>query len=108
MSRPPRIWISNEAPAKGEIVRLRTQIVHPMETGFRLDASGQTIPGNMLHRFHATFDDALLIEWLPETAVSQNPYFEFTFRAENSGLLRMVWTDQRGEFAAVERVISVG
>ena len=40
MIRPPRIWISNASPALGEVVRVRTQLNHPMESGFRRDAAG--------------------------------------------------------------------
>lgn len=107
MSRPPRIWISSETPAKGEIVRLRVQIAHPMETGFRSDANGQPIPRNTLTRFQALFDGAPLMEFLPETAISQNPYIEFTFLARQSGVLKMIWTDARGDFAEAEKTITV-
>jgi sulfur-oxidizing protein SoxZ len=108
MARPPRIWISNEAPAQGEIVRVRAQIVHIMESGFRIDAAGQPIPEDILTGFTATLGDALLLEWTPETAISQNPYIEFTFAARQSGTLRMVWTDSRGVVAEAEREVTVG
>lgn len=108
MSRPPRIWISNETPAKDEIVRVRAQIVHIMESGFRVDANGDQIPANILTGFTATLGDTLLMEWQPETAISQNPYLEFTFAARQSGTLRMVWTDETGVVAEAEREIQVG
>ena len=108
MSRPPRIWISNETPARDEIVRVRAQIVHAMESGFRLDANGEAIPANLLTGFTAWLDDQVLLECLPETAISQNPYLEFTFAARRSGTLRMVWTDASGTVAEAERTITVG
>lgn len=108
MARPPRIWISTETPAAGEVVRVRAQIVHVMESGFRLDAQGQPIPEDLLTGFTAKLDDALLMEWLPETAISQNPYIEFTFVARASGTLRMVWTDASGVVAEAERALQVG
>lgn len=107
MARPPRIWISTETPAAGEIVRVRAQVVHPMESGFRLDATGQPIPRDILTGFTATLDGQLLLEWLPETAISQNPYLEFTFAARTSGTLRMVWTDKGAALAEAERTITV-
>ncbi|MRX48974.1 thiosulfate oxidation carrier complex protein SoxZ [Paracoccus sp. S-4012] len=108
MARPPRIWISNDTPALGEIVRVRAQIVHVMESGFRMDANGDPIPPNLLTGFTATLDDRLLMEWLPETAISQNPYIEFTFAARASGTLRMVWTDESGVVAEAGQEIAVG
>lgn len=107
MSRPPRIWISNETPAPGEVVRVRAQMVHVMESGFRLDAQGDVIPEDLLTGFTAMLDDVLLMEWLPETAISQNPYIEFTFAARASGTLRMVWTDDSGVVAQAERLVEV-
>ena len=108
MSRPPRIWISNETPAPGEIVRIRAQIVHVMESGFRLDAEGRPIPPDLLTGFTATLDDTVLMEWQPETAISQNPYIEFTFAARASGILRMVWRDESGVITQAEKAITVG
>lgn len=107
MASPPRIWMSNETPAQGEIVRVRAQVVHIMESGFRLDADGETIPPDLLTRFTASLDDTLLMEWLPETAISQNPYIEFTFAARRSGTLKMIWTDSHGTVATVERALTV-
>ncbi|MDO5619963.1 MAG: thiosulfate oxidation carrier complex protein SoxZ [Paracoccus sp. (in: a-proteobacteria)] len=107
MSRPPRIWISTETPARDEIVRIRAQIAHPMETGFRQQADGTPMPRNILTGFRALLNDAVLMEWQPEPTVSQNPYIEFTFAARDSGTLRMIWTDERGDFAEAERSITL-
>lgn len=107
MTRPPRIWISNETPKEGEIVRVRAQMVHVMESGFRLDAGGQTIPEDLLTGFIASLGDAVLLEWTPETAISQNPYIEFTFAGRTSGTLHMVWSDSNGVVAEAERIVQV-
>ena len=58
--------------------------------------------------FTASLGDTLLLDWAPETAVSQNPYIEFTFAARRSGTLRMVWTDATGVIAEAEEEIAVG
>ncbi|MBV0891387.1 thiosulfate oxidation carrier complex protein SoxZ [Paracoccus sp. Z118] len=100
--------MSNETPSLGEIVRVRAQMVHVMESGFRIDAAGQTIPEDILTGFTASLGDAVLLEWSPETAISQNPYIEFTFAARQPGTLRMVWTDAGGVVAEAEKEIAVG
>ncbi|VDC29231.1 thiosulfate oxidation carrier complex protein SoxZ [Pseudogemmobacter humi] len=107
MANPPRIWISNEAPAKDEIVRVRAQVVHVMESGLRQDEAGNPIPRDTLERFEARLNEALLLDWQPETAVAQNPYIEFTFRARESGVLKMVWSDASGIFAEAEKTITL-
>lgn len=107
MANPPRIWISNETPAQGEIVRVRAQVVHVMESGLRLDETGAPIPRDTLERFEARLGAAVLLDWQPETAVAQNPYIEFTFKARESGILKMTWTDARGIFAEAEKEITL-
>ncbi|NPD17670.1 thiosulfate oxidation carrier complex protein SoxZ [Xinfangfangia sp. D13-10-4-6] len=107
MANPPRIWLSSETPAAGEIVRVRAQVVHIMESGLRLDAAGNAIPRDTLERFSATLGDDVILDWFPETAISQNPYIEFTFKARESGVLKMIWSDQNGVLAEAERAITL-
>lgn len=107
MANPPRIWLSTVTPAKDEIVRVRAQVVHVMESGLRMEADGTAIPRDTLERFEARLGEDLILEWLPETAISQNPYIEFTFKARQSGVLKMTWADQRGIFTEAEREITL-
>lgn len=93
----PRIWISNATPTLGELVRVRALIEHRMESGFRLSADGTPLPRNIIHSFQAKINEQLLLSWQPETAISQNPYIEFTFIATVSGELNMQWIDDEGQ-----------
>jgi len=104
---PPRIWLSNRTPAPGEIVTVRTMVTHPMETGLRKTADGDLVPRNIISSFECTLDGELLFAWAPETAVSQNPYLEFRFRAGTSGTLHMVWVDDEGARIEVVEEIAV-
>lgn len=106
-NQKPRIWISNDTPAKDEIVRVRAVIVHRMETGLRLNSEGQVITRNIINKFVATFNDQLLFTWEPETAVAQNPYLEFTFKARESGTIAMRWEDDEGKIFTSETQITV-
>jgi sulfur-oxidizing protein SoxZ len=40
---------------RGEIIEIRTLIAHPMESGFRRDASGTLIPRDILKSFTCTY-----------------------------------------------------
>lgn len=93
MTTPPRTWISNTNPKQNELVRVRALIEHKMESGFRLGADGQEIARNIVHFFEAKFNETSLFKWFPETAISQNPYIEFTFVARQSGELHLYWID---------------
>lgn len=108
MQKPPRIWISNAAPKAGEIVRVRAQIEHRMESGLRLDAQGQPIARNIVTRFEARLGDDLLFTWSPETAIAQNPFLEFTFKARQSGELKMLWRDDQGQTRTANKALQVG
>lgn len=89
----PRIWISNANPKTGDLVRVRALIEHRMESGLRLDQDGKEIARNIINLFETRLDDELLFSWEPETAISQNPYIEFTFVARRSGEIHMKWVD---------------
>ena len=105
--KPPRVWISNASPKKGEVLRVRAQIEHVMESGLRTDEAGKIRPRNIVTRFEARLGPTLLFAWEPGIAVSQNPYIEFTFLARESGELRMQWKDDTGQSVNASKGISV-
>ena len=74
MQKPPRTWISNATPKQGELMRVRAQIEHTMESGLRTDpATGKVRHRNILSHFEARLDDALLFAWTPGISIAQNP-----------------------------------
>ena len=108
MSKPPRIWVSNATPKKGEVVRVRAQMEHVMESGLRTDpATGKVRPRNIVNRFEARLGSALLFTWEPGISIAQNPYIEFTFVARESGELQMQWKDEQGQTLSAQKTISV-
>ena len=108
MSKPPRIWVSNASPKKGEVVRVRAQMEHVMESGLRTDpATGKVRPRNIVNRFEARLGSALLFTWEPGISIAQNPYIEFTFLARESGELNMLWKDEQGQTLNAQKAITV-
>lgn len=107
MTPPPRIWISNTKPARGELVRVRAQVEHVMESGLRTDAEGRPRPRNIVRRFEARLGPVLLLTWEPGIGVAQNPYIEFTFAARHGGELVLSWVDDRGATQEVRRPIEL-
>ena len=105
--KPPRVWISNASPKKGEVLRVRAQIEHVMESGLRQDEAGKIRPRNIVTRFEAHLGTTLLFAWEPGISISQNPYIEFTFLARESGELRLHWKDDTGQTASASKAISV-
>ena len=108
MSKPPRIWVSNATPKKGEVVRVRAQMEHVMESGLRTDpATGKVRPRNIVNPFEARLGSALLFTWEPGISIAQNPYIEFTFLARESGELNMLWKDEQGQTLNAQKAITV-
>ena len=108
MQKPPRIWVSNVNPKKGEVLRVRAQIEHIMESGLRTDpATGKIRPRNIVTRFEAKLGSSLLFAWEPGISIAQNPYIEFTFLARTSGELNMVWKDDAGQSVSAQKTITM-
>ncbi len=108
MQKPPRIWVSNANPKKGEVLRVRAQIEHTMESGLRTDTTtGKLRPRNIVTHFEGKLGNALLFSWEPGISVSQDPYIEFTFVARESGELRLHWKDDTGQTLSAQKGITV-
>lgn len=106
--KPPRVWVSNATPKKGEVLRVRAQIEHVMESGLRTDpATGKIRPRNIVTRFEARLGPALLFAWEPGISIAQNPYIEFTFMARESGELQLLWKDDAGQSVTATKTITV-
>jgi sulfur-oxidizing protein SoxZ len=81
---------------RGEAFEVRLLIRHPMETGFRHDEVGRSIPQNVVNRVtcHYNGTEVFRAELFP--GIAANPYLSFFTVAENSGELEFVWSDDTG------------
>lgn len=103
----PRVKLPSTI-APGEVIEVKTMISHPMESGRRKDGEGNTIPRDIIHRFTARFDGAVVFaaDWGP--AIARNPYLAFSLKVERGGELAMEWEDDQGRTYATTRTLSVG
>lgn len=88
---------------RGEVIELRTLIAHPMETGYRPGADGQTLPRNLIRRFVCRYNGDVVFSAELYAAVAANPYLAFTTVATASGTLSFSWEGDNG-FAQTESV----
>ncbi len=94
MNRFGKIWVRlPETPRRGEILEVRTLIVHPMESGFRLDNRGKPYPRHIVTRFSCTYGELEVFRANLHPAVSRNPYFTFNLLATQSAELIFTWED---------------
>jgi len=103
--RPRRI--SMPAVAKrGDIVEIRTVLLHPMITGHT--ASGaNTMPRQIVHTFEARYDGETIFraEILP--GIAANPYLGFTTVATRTGDITFTWIEDGGARTVEQRRLTV-
>lgn len=102
----PRIRMPQTA-RPGEVIVIRTLVQHPMENGLRRDAAGAPIPRRILNRFTCTYGGSTVIDIDLGTAVSINPYLEFTARAGQSGEFVFTWHDDDGSVHELRQMLTV-
>jgi sulfur-oxidizing protein SoxZ len=81
----------------GEVVRVRTLVIHPMERIER-DKDGKVIQKNYnyINKVTVTYLGKTVATFDTTQSVSENPFFSFTFKATDPGQLKITFTDTTG------------
>ena len=82
---------------KGEPFEVRVLVQHPMETGFRRDMNGRTIPMNVVDKLVCRLGGRQVFAAELGSGMSANPYLVFYVVAEASSEIVVEWSDDRGE-----------
>ncbi len=107
MARKPRIKVPKTAK-KGDIIQIKTLVLHKMETGRRKDKkTKKLVPRMIINKFVATFDGKEVFSANMSPAISANPYFAFHTKATKSGTFEFTWTDDKGKTVTASRKIAV-
>lgn len=101
-----RIKLPDTAVA-GEVITIKTQVTHLMETGHRLDGDGRPMPRSIIHRLHCTFDGETVVDVDLRPGISTNPFFEFDARVTRSGRFEFAWYDDDGSVYTAAEAITV-
>lgn len=101
-----RVKLPKQA-AVGEVITIKTQITHRMESGQRLDPQGKPIPRAIIHRFLCTFEGELVIDLDIGPGISTNPFFEFQAVVPGPGVFQFSWFDDDGSIYTDSRAVSV-
>lgn len=88
---------------RGEIIEIRATIGHPMETGFRPDDNGKTLPRNIIQTFSCKYNGEQVFSAELFAAISANPYVAFFTTALESGSFVLNWEGDNG-FTQTETV----
>ena len=90
-----RISVPHNA-RRGDRIEIRVAIQHPMETGYRTDDNGTSIPKNVINKLACRYNGAEVFRAEMGSGISANPYLSFFIIAANSGELRFDWVDDAG------------
>ena len=92
---------------EGEVARVKSLVVHPMETGAREDPeTGTIVPRHHIKRLTFANNGTPVMIADCSTAVAKNPYFNFSFTGANPGdKFNVSWVDTWGESDSLEIII---
>jgi len=103
MSDPMRV----RAQVNGDKTVVRILMSHEMETGFRKDAAGKTIPAWFIQEVTAALNGKMVLtaQWGP--SIAKNPFLQFNLKGAHAGdKLSVSWTDNRGDKRTDEAVVA--
>ena len=91
--------IKVKAEVKGDVVEVKSLMLHPMETGTRKDAdTGEVVAAHYITQLTFTHNGKLVMVANFSTAVSRDPYFSYKFKGGKVGdTLKVTWVDNTGE-----------
>jgi sulfur-oxidizing protein SoxZ len=94
------------ARLKDGVTEVKVLMMHPMETGRRIDDAGATVPAHFIQLVTATLNGKTVLEAQWGTGISKNPYLTFLLRGVNLGDKILVnWVDNKGATNAIEGVV---
>jgi len=94
------------ARLKDGVTEVKVLMIHPMETGRRIDDAGETVPAHFIQVVTATLNGKTVLEAQWGTGISKNPYLTFRVRGASLGdKLTVSWVDNKGATNAIEGVV---
>jgi sulfur-oxidizing protein SoxZ len=82
---------------KGEPFEIRVLVQHPMETGYRRDLNGQSIPMNVVDKIVCRIAGREVFSAELGSGMAANPYIAFYAVVDQPGTVEVEWSDDRGE-----------
>lgn len=86
------------AKAKGDIVKVKMLMSHPMETGLRKDkTTGQLVPANFIQNLKCEVAGKVIMDADLNATVSKDPYLSFSYKGQKGDEFKVSWVDNHGE-----------
>ena len=90
-----RITVPAAVP-RGKPFEVRVLIRHAMETGYRMDDVGKSVPRNVIRTFVCRYNGEAVFSARLSSGIAANPYLRFFVTARESGQLTIEWLDDGG------------
>lgn len=98
--------IKIRATLEGEVTTVKSQIIHPMDTGLFKDSKGVPIPAWFIQEVKVEHNGNPILEAVWGIAISKNPYTAFTFTGGKKGdAIKLSWVDNKGGTDSIETTI---
>ena len=81
---------------KGDVVRVRSLIIHPMEIVERKDGKPVDKNYHFIHKVIASYNGREILQAETTQSISENPFFSFAFKATEPGTLKIAFLDTHG------------
>lgn len=95
------------AQTQGEKTAVRVLVSHVMESGQRKDDAGKIVPAWFIQSINATCNGKTVMSAQWDTAVSKNPFVQFSFKGGKTGdKIVLSWVDNHGDKRTDEAVIA--
>ena len=86
------------ASLDGDTVVVRVLMTHPEDTGLLKGPDGKLIPAHFIQSVICKHGDKEVMNCDWGTAISKNPFLEFSFKGGKSGdTVSVTWLDNKGE-----------
>ncbi len=95
MLRGPFVKLPESTKA-GTVFTVKAKLKHPMETGWRENQNGQTVPRNRVHKFLCTFNGTEVFRADLHSGISADPYLMFPAKINESGHFQFTWFEDGG------------
>jgi len=80
----------------GDVVRARVLVIHPMEIVQRKDGKPVDKNYHFINRVVVSYLGRDVAEFETTQSISENPFFAFSFRATEPGVLKVTFLDTHG------------
>ena len=89
--------IKIRAKFRNGYITVKSLMVHPMETGFRVDSkTNKVIPAHFIKEVHAFLNNKPIYHAYIGSGVSKNPFISFILKSGNVGdSIKMEWVDNK-------------